>query len=136
LKGPAIIISASGMMQAGRVKHHLLHNVEDPKNTILVVGYTAKGTLGTAIRNRAPEIRIFGACRKLRANVEIMDSFSAHADHNEIIAFLEKQDKNRLQKVFLVHGEIERQIILKEDLLVKGFKEVVIPEYGNTFDLT
>lgn len=133
LKGPAIIISASGMMQAGRIKHHLLHNVEDPKNTILVVGYTSKGTLGRDIRNRTPELKIFGTHRKLNAEVVIMDSFSAHADHSEILEFLTMQDKDRLRKIFLVHGEIDRQIILKEDLLTKGFKEVIIPEYGNTF---
>jgi len=135
LKGPAIIISASGMMQAGRIKHHLVHNIEDPKNTILVVGYAAKGTLGAAIRARAPEVRIFGRHFKLNAHVEIIDSFSAHADHNEIVGFLAEQDPGLLKKIFLVHGENDRQNILREDLLSKGFQEVYIPKYGQQFDL-
>lgn len=133
--GPCIIISASGMMQAGRIRHHLLHNIGDERNTILVVGHVARGTLGAAIRDRRREVTIFGKRLRLKANVEIMDSFSAHADHDEILDFVSLQQPSRLADIFLVHGERDRQQVLRKDLLKKGFLNVHMPDYGQTHTL-
>jgi metallo-beta-lactamase family protein len=130
---PCIIISASGMAEAGRIKHHIANNCENPKNTILIVGYCSPGTLGYQIKNREEELRIFGDTFKLKANVEIMDSFSAHADYSEIIDYLGCQDKKRVKKVFLVHGEYDTQLIFKEKLEKEGFRNVEIPQQGEGF---
>ena len=135
LEGPAIIISASGMMTAGRIKHHLFNHIENPRNAILVVGFCAPGTLGERIRNRPESVRIFGIEKKLRAGVEIMDSFSAHGDHHEMLDFLRTQDKEKLKSIFLVHGEIDRQEKFKASLLEEGFREVVIPRLGEVVEL-
>ncbi len=134
-KGPAIIISASGMMQAGRVKHHLNNNIEDPRNTILVVGFCAEGTLGRLIRDGADKVRIFGEEKEVNAEVIIMDSFSAHGDQEEMLDFLANQDKQKLKKIFLVHGEIDRQEVFKEAILEKGFKKVEIPVLDQEYNL-
>lgn len=126
-KGACIIISASGMMQAGRVKHHLNNNIEDPRATILVVGYCAEGTLGRRIRDGAEEVKIFGVEKKVRAQVKVMDSFSAHGDQSEMIDFIKHHSKKKLKKIFLVHGEIQRQNPFKEAILAEGYKKVEIP---------
>lgn len=131
-KKPCIIISASGMMQAGRIRHHLYNNMENPRNTILVVGFCASGTLGALIRNKPQTVRMFGRVKQLKAQVKILDSFSAHADQPEIIDFIKPLDKKKLKKVFLVHGEEGRQSILKDALLDSGVAEVVVPELGQT----
>ena len=123
------------MMQAGRIKHHLYHNIEDPRNTVLVVGHVSDGTLGAAIRDRQETVKIFGKELQLKASVEILDSFSAHADHSEILDFIDRQDTGRLKEIFLVHGEANRQEVLREDLIKKGFKKVTIPKIGDTVDL-
>jgi metallo-beta-lactamase family protein len=136
VEGPCVIISASGMMQAGRIKHHLYHNIEDSRNTILVVGHVSDGTLGAEIRDRRETVRIFGKEMQLNASVEIMDSFSAHADHSEIMDFLGHQDREKLKKIFLVHGPPSRQEVLKTAMLSEGFKEVVIPQFGESVGLT
>ena len=135
LEGPCIIISASGMMQAGRVKHHLNNHIENPQNTILVVGFCADGTLGRMIRDGADEVRIFGKTKKVNAEVMVMDSFSAHGDQEEMLDFLENQDRRKLKKLFLVHGEIDRQQKFKDSLLDKGFKKVEIPVLDQTYRL-
>lgn len=135
LTEPCIIISASGMMNAGRIKHHISNNIEDPKNTLLVVGYCAPHTLGGRLMNKPDEIRIFGQTKKVKANIEIMPSMSAHADQGEMIDFLEEQDKKQLEKIFLVHGELNRQTVFKEKLLEEGFKRVEIPHLGQEFNI-
>ena len=132
---PCIIISASGMMQAGRVRHHINNNIENPRNTILVVGFCAPNTLGARIRNKPKTVRIFGKEKEVNARVEIMDSFSAHADQSEIIDFLKNQDRNKMRNIFLVHGEEDRQLVLKEALQDDGFGEVTLPELGESFRL-
>lgn len=129
---PCIIISASGMMQAGRIRHHLNNNIENPRNTILVVGYCAPNTLGARIRNKPDTVRIFGQEKQLKAKVEIMDSFSAHADQSEILDFLKNQSTNKLRNIFLVHGDEDRQLILKEALQDAGFGEVTLPQLGES----
>lgn len=134
-KGSAIIISASGMMSAGRVKHHLNNNIEDPANTILVVGYCGRGTLGRKIIDGAEEVRIFGEQKKVKAEVVIMNSFSAHGDNSEMLDFVENQNRKQLKKIFLVHGEEKRQLKFKEDLKERGFKSVVIPKLNEEYEL-
>ena len=111
----AIIISASGMCEAGRILHHLRNSVEDERNTILFVGYCADNTLGSKIRRGDEEIRIFGDWFKLKAKVEIMDSFSGHADHSELMDYFESI-KGPKSKVWLVHGESSRSEALCEAL--------------------
>lgn len=134
-KDPCVIISASGMINAGRIKHHIRNNIDDSKNTLLVVGYCAPHTLGGRLMKRPDEIRIFGETKKVRANIEIMPSMSAHADQSEMIDFLEKQDKAQLEKIFLVHGELDRQSVFKEELLGQGFKQVEIPHLGQEYKI-
>lgn len=135
LKGAAIIISASGMMSAGRVKHHISNNIEDETTTILVVGYCAPNTLGGRIANKPETVKIFGVEKKVKANIQIMNSFSAHGDTSEMIAFLKHQDKDKLKSIFLVHGEPKRQDIFKQRLEQVGFKKVVVPKLGQVFNL-
>jgi len=126
LKGPAIIISSSGMCEAGRVLHHLLNNVENPNNTILIVGYMAENTLGRKILERQPEITIFGEQRKLKAEVTKLNTFSAHADYEDILAHVRCLDRAQLQRVFLVHGEVDAQTHLKKLLEAAGYATTVM----------
>ena len=135
LKGPAIIISASGMMSAGRVKHHLANNIEDERNTILVVGYCSPGTLGGRIRNGDEEVRIYGTKYKVRAEVKVLDSFSAHGDQQEMIDYLDNLNRHKLKKVFLVHGDIERQELFKAALNENKFQAVEIPHLGQSYNV-
>lgn len=125
----AIIISASGMCEAGRILHHLRNSIEDPKNTILFVGYCAQNTLGSKIRNGDEEVRIFGDKFKLKANVEIMDSFSGHADHSELMDYFESV-KGPKSKVWLVHGESERSDALCESLREIHDREIEVAVLG------
>jgi metallo-beta-lactamase family protein len=134
MEEPCIIISASGMMNAGRSKHHLFNTIEDPRNTLLLVGYASPQTPGGKIRNGATGLKLFGQYKKVRAHVEQMDSFSAHADRNEIREFLRGQEQHT-QKVFLVHGTIDRQESLAGLLNDVGFQDVQIPELGQEYDL-
>ena len=135
LKEPCIIISASGMMNAGRIKHHISNNIEDANNTLLVIGYCAPHTLGGRLMRKPDDIRIFGQTKKVKANIVVMPSMSAHADQGEMMDFMEKQDKSKLEKIFLVHGEINRQTVFKEALLEEGFKRVEIPHLGQEYNI-
>ncbi|MFT7590326.1 MAG: metallo-beta-lactamase family protein [bacterium] len=132
-KTPAIIISASGMMSAGRVKHHLANNIEDSRNTILVVGYCSRGTLGGRIRNGEEEVRIYGVQYKVNAEVKVLDSFSAHGDQQEMLDYLENLSRQKLKKVFLVHGDLKRQELFKSGLLENKFQAVEIPHLGQSY---
>lgn len=131
---PCIIISSSGMMNAGRVKHHLFHSIEDPKNTFLIVGYCSPGTPGALLRDGAETIRVYGETKQVRAKIAVMESFSAHADRKEIVDFISNQEDN-VKKIFLVHGVLERQEKFRTYLFDNGFKDVEIPELGQEFDL-
>lgn len=135
IKGPAIIISASGMMTAGRVKHHLANNIEDHRNCVLLVGYCSPGTLGGRLRDGEKEVRIFGDFFKVKAQVEIMDSFSAHGDQGEMLNYLDNLNRHMLKKIFLVHGEIDRQELFKTALLDQKFRQVEIPTFGQSYNL-
>ncbi len=132
---PCIIISSSGMMEAGRIKHHLANNIENKRNTILAVGYCAPTTLGARILRGDKEISIFGDKYQVHADVEKIEAFSGHADYSEMLQFLKCQDKKQLQKVFLVHGEIGPQSFFKEKLEEAGYTDVIIPKKGEEFVL-
>lgn len=133
--GPMIIISADGMCEAGRVLHHLANNVGDPRNTVLIVGYMAENTLGRRIRDGEKDVRIMGEWYKVRADVEQINAFSAHADYRESIAWLKSIDTSRLKRIFMVHGEREAQEFFKGELYREGFKDVTIVKAGETYEL-
>ena len=134
-KKPCVIISASGMMEAGRIKHHLAINIENPSNTILAVGYCSPSTLGAKILSGADEVSIFGVKHPVKAEVERIEAFSGHGDYNEMINFLSCQDTAQVKKVFLVHGEYKAQQAYKHSLEKAGFNHVLIPEAGEDYTL-
>lgn len=131
---PCIIISSSGMMNAGRVKHHLFNSIDNPRNTLLIVGYCSPETPGGKLRAGVDEIRLFGEMKPVRARIEIMDSFSAHADRSELVKFVENQ-KGKVRSIFLVHGTIERQEAFRDTLRENGYEKVEIPQLGESFKL-
>ncbi|MBL7198307.1 MAG: MBL fold metallo-hydrolase [Candidatus Omnitrophica bacterium] len=134
-KGPAIIISASGMITAGRIRHHVFHNIENENTTILIVGYCAPGTLGAILRNGAKRVRIFRKDLRVKARIEVLDSFSAHADQMEMIEFLSNLNRGRLKSLFLVHGEKDQQEIFKSVLENHGFSNIKFPKLNEEFTL-
>jgi len=128
---PCVIIAASGMCEAGRVLHHLRATVENPKNTVIIVGFQAQHTLGRRIVERRPRIRIFGVERFLHAEVVVMDGFSAHADQSELLEFAEAmRRRGPLRHVVLVHGEPAAQDAMKACLIERGFPTVHVPARG------
>lgn len=135
LKGPAIIISADGMCEAGRIQHHLIHNISDPVNAILIVGYMAANTLGRRIRDGQKTVKIHGMPLEVKAEVVELHAFSAHADYEETAEWMDMLDKKRLKGIFLVHGEDEALVHLKSYLALKGWPEPVIVERGRPYAL-
>ena len=135
IEGPAVIISASGMMTGGRILHHLNNNIESEKNTILVVGFCAPHTLGARIRDGAKKVKIFGVEKDVNAKVVVMDSFSAHGDEPEMLAYLSDLDRDKLKATYLVHGNYDRQEKFKSALEKEGFRNIGIPELGDSYDL-
>ena len=135
LSVPFVVISASGMAEAGRILHHLRNTVEDDKNTVLIVGYQAEHTLGKRIVERRDEVKIFGRPHKLRARVEVMNTFSAHADEPGLVDFVSALDQDRLRTVYLVHGDPERQAALTDALEGAGVASVEAPARGHTVTL-
>lgn len=131
--GPMIIISSSGMCEAGRIQHHLKNHIENPNNIVLMVGYSAKHTLGRRIIEKEEIVKIFGQEYKLNAEVIVFNSFSAHADADELLNYVNQFDKKMLKEIFLVHGDIDQQEIFKERLNKNGFNEVHIPAKGDVF---
>jgi len=134
LKEPAIIVSSSGMCEAGRILHHLLHNIEDPRNTVMIVGFMAENTLGRKIMEKQPRVKIFGEPYKLRAEVSVLNTFSAHADYNDLLAYVDCLDYHRLKEIFLVHGEPEAQKHLQALLQEKNHRTTIV-KYGETYIL-
>jgi metallo-beta-lactamase family protein len=124
LNGPMVIIAASGMAEGGRILHHLLHGASDSRNTILVVGFMAEHTLGRRIVERAPFLKIFGEEIPLRAQVEIINGYSAHADRTELQRWIDavKGTSPSLERVFLVHGEPDAQDALASQLESHGYR--------------
>ncbi len=135
LKGPAIIISADGMCEAGRIQHHLMHTISDARNTILIVGYMAENTLGRRIEEKAKEVRIHGDIYPVKAEVTEIGSFSAHADYSEVWDWLSTMDLSGLKRVFLVHGEKSALDHQKSYLESKGIGDVVIVRVGEGYAL-
>jgi len=132
-KGPMIIISASGMMEGGRILHHLRGRIEDPRNTILITGWQAPNTLGRRIVEKEQMVRIFGEEFELRAQVEVQTGFSGHADHDGLLDFVRVMEK-RPEHTFIVHGEEEASQTLAHDLETGlGLHNVVIPETLQSF---
>ena len=127
---PCIIISSSGMMNAGRVRHHLFNNIDDEQNTLLIVGYCSPDTPGGMLRNGIEKIKLFGEWKMVNIQIEIMDSFSAHADRTELVEFLQNQ-KKKLKKMFLVHGDYDAQQAFQKLLKEDGFRDVHIPKLGS-----
>ncbi len=134
-KGPAIIISASGMAENGRILHHLKNNIEDPSNTIAIVGFMAENTLGRKLVERQKQIKIFGKTYKVKAKIRTLNAFSGHADYEEIINWLGRHDLSRMKKIFLVHGEEKALKSLKSKLISFGIKQVEITEYEQVYGL-
>lgn len=124
---PCVIISASGMAEAGRVKHHIANSIEDPANTILLVGYCEPASLGGKLKRGLHEVSIFGIKHDVRAEIGIIDSMSAHADYEDLSQWLACQDPKQVRKLFLVHGEYEVQVNFRERLRRKGYHDVEIP---------
>ena len=134
-KEPCIIISASGMANAGRIRHHIFNNISNEDNTILMVGYCAEGTLGSHLRDHPSTVKIFGKELVVKADIEIIDGLSGHADQGEMLKFLDNQNPKQIKKTFLVHGEYERQQAHQGALQGAGFSNVFIPELGQEFVL-
>ena len=125
---PCVIISASGMADAGRVKHHIMNNIGDSRNTVLLVGYCEPHSLGGRLMNGAKEVKIFGEMYRVIAEVGAMKSMSAHGDYDDLCQFLACQNPLLVKTLFLVHGEYDVQQDFAERLRRKKFKDVVIPE--------
>ena len=132
---PCIIISASGMCEGGRVLHHLKHGIGDERNCVMLVGFQAPNTLGARIAAREPRVRIYGEEHELRAEVVVMNEFSAHADRQGLLDYVGRMKLNRLKKAFIVHAEPEAAEALVEPLLTLGIREVHVPEPGDEYEL-
>ena len=135
LKGPCVIISASGMAEAGRIQHHLKNNIGDPRNTVLIVGWQAPNTLGRRLVEQAPVVRIFGMEYHLEAEVVTLNGFSAHADQPGLLGWAQAFKKPP-EQTFVVHGEPEAAQVLatrlRDDL---GYKGVMIPSLHQTIEI-
>lgn len=135
LRDSAVIISASGMAEAGRILHHLKNNIEDPRNTILIIGWQAPHTLGRRLVEREPQVKILGEAYELKAKVVTINGFSAHADRSELLEWAAHLQE-RPQRTFIVHGEPEASAALAEGLQRElGFPQVHVPDLGETFRL-
>ena len=132
---PSIIISASGMCEVGRIKHHLKHNLWDSKNTILFVGYQAPGTLGYNIVNGAKKVKIFGEEIAVNAQIEYIEGYSGHADQEWLMNFVYSFRTQKPKHIFLVHGEEDSQEVLKQKIEEEIGIPVSIPEYGEVYEL-
>jgi metallo-beta-lactamase family protein len=131
---PAIIISASGMCEVGRIKHHLKHNLWNPKNTILFVGYQAAGTLGSRLVEGEKKVKIFGEEIAVNARIEYIEGYSGHADQEWLLNFIYSFIK-KPKHIFLVHGEQEAQNVLKQKIIENTQIPVTIPDFGQTYEL-
>jgi metallo-beta-lactamase family protein len=134
IESPMIIISASGMCEAGRILHHLKNTVTNRRNTILIIGYCAEHTLGKRIAEKVPEIKIFGEPYPLRAQVKTIDALSAHADSNELLAFV-KASNSTIKKVFVVHGDEEQSLGFAETLRKNTRADIIVPHMNEEFTL-
>jgi metallo-beta-lactamase family protein len=134
-KTPCVIISASGMADAGRVKHHIRNTIDNPNNCILIAGYCEPRSLGGRLVSGQPFVRIFGEEHVVKAQVREIKSMSAHGDRDDLLAFLSCQNPALVKKLFIVHGEYESQINFKATLEAEGFQSVVIPDMHQSVEL-
>lgn len=134
MRGPLVIISASGMCEGGRILHHLAHSVEDERNVILIVGYQAQHTLGRRLVEGVSPIKIFGERYELRAQVRVINALSAHADRNELTSLFKAMGP-RVGRAFVVHGEYDASTRVAQELTELGVQEVVVPEEGRTYTI-
>jgi metallo-beta-lactamase family protein len=135
LKDPAIIISASGMAEAGRIRHHLKNNIGDSKNLILFIGYCAEHTLGAQILAKQNPVNIFGEPQEVRAQIASLDSFSGHADKNELRGYVEAMTGD-IKKICVIHGEEPQALAFAETLRqLKPKAQVIVPEYRQTVEI-
>jgi len=135
-KEPLVIISASGMAEAGRVKHHISNNIENSRNTILFTGYCEPNSLGGRLKLHPKEVNIFGAPHEVNAEIAEIRSMSAHGDYNDLCQWLACQDPKQVKKLFLVHGEYKVQQDFQQRLISKGLADVEIPERHYEIGLT
>jgi metallo-beta-lactamase family protein len=135
LQGPAIIISASGMCETGRILHHLKNNIEDARNTVAIVGWQAPHTLGRRLVERQERVRIFGEEYVRRAEVTIINGLSAHADRGELLDWFRGVQNNDLEHVYLVHGEEAASLALADAVAGRGVPNAVVPERGQRVEL-
>jgi metallo-beta-lactamase family protein len=136
LKGSAIIISASGMCEGGRILHHLKNHIGDARNTVLFVGFQAPNTLGRRIVDGLKEVPILGEQYAVRAEIRTIDGYSAHADRNELLNYLQKvAGASRMKRVFCVHGDPEACQALAEGIRNLGIPDVLVPETGQEVEL-
>lgn len=133
-KTPSVIISASGMCEAGRILHHLIHNIEDERNTICIVSWQAPYTLGRRLAERQPRVRIFGDEVSVRAEIAIVNGLSAHAGQDFLIKYAEQAVNKKLRDIYLVHGDEDAAAALKENLSTRGIKNVHYPERMNVVE--
>jgi metallo-beta-lactamase family protein len=134
LRGPFIIISASGMCEAGRILHHLRNNIENPRNTILITGFQAENTLGRKLVDKLPEVSVFGDPMRVRAEVETLNELSGHADQRELLEWI-KPVATKLKRLFLVHGEPAQSTALAQAIKDRYGIDPVLPTRGQSFDL-
>jgi metallo-beta-lactamase family protein len=132
---PMVIISSSGMAEAGRVKHHIRNNIENPNCTILLVGYAEPSSLAGRLKNGVNPVGIFGTDYPVNAKVESLQSMSAHGDQNDLLHFLACQDKKQIKKIFLVHGEPKVQFNFKDKLKEEGYGEIEVPYRHQSFEI-
>lgn len=136
LRESAIIISASGMAETGRILHHLRNNIGDPNSTILFVGFQAENTLGRRLLDGVSPVRIFGEAHTVRATIERVEGFSAHGDRRDLLEWVGRMERPRLRQVFLVHGEPESANALADGIRQLGIANVAVPALHEGFDLT
>jgi metallo-beta-lactamase family protein len=129
---PCVIISASGMAEAGRVKHHILHGLDNPRNMVLLAGYCDRNSLGGRLKAGEKEVKIFGDEHEVKCQVDAIASMSAHGDYDDLIHWLSCQENS--PKIFLVHGEYEVQQAFAERLKRKGYEDVQIPEQHEVWE--
>ncbi len=132
--GPMVIISASGMAETGRILHHLRNNIGDGRNTVLIVGYQAHGTLGRKLVEKEKEVRIFGEPHQVKARVRVLNSLSAHADQHELLEWIENRS-DADKRIFVVHGDPDQSEALVAELEKRGAQDAVIPEWKKEYPI-
>jgi metallo-beta-lactamase family protein len=134
-KEPMVIISASGMAEAGRIKHHIANNIENPRNTILMAGFCEYHSLGAKLMRGEKEVKIYTQEFQVKANIASIKSMSAHADYDDLCQFIACQKSSLVKSLFIVHGEYDVQEEFRNRLLKKGFKDIEIPNRHQIFNL-